>query len=347
MRSHSRLAARCAGLCVLMAAPAWAQAQEELWLDTQSAAPVTSQTVLKQGWPYLVTLQGTYNVWGSNIVPGTRSSQPEPAPMFPSPKGTSRNVGFDPEFIFAWPKGHAMDKSPEPAPRRGSAIEVSQDGGKTWRHPASTSAFNASEHKYGYELMGTDTALQVRFVDSPVADNTGRVRIVVVPAEELWLETRSAAAVPSKMVLQKGKPYRVTMQGTYNVWGNNIAPGAQSGQPEPAPMFPSPNVASRNVGFDPEFAFAGVKAPGTAPLRTSAIQVSVDGGKTWKHPASAAAYNATEHKYTYDLTGEDAVLQVRFVDSPIADNIGRVRVLVLPAPDAPPAAAQAQSSAQH
>lgn|GEM_PF-3431535 len=148
--------------------------------------------------------------------------------------------------------------------------------------------------------------------------------------EALWLDTRSGAAIPSKLTLQKGRPYRVTMQGTFNVWGNNIVAGEKSGQPEAAPMFPSPNVANRNVGFDPEFVFAGVRAPATAPLRSGAIQVSVDGGKTWKHPATPAAFNAAEHKYTYDLMGEDAPLQVRFVDTPISDNSGRVRILLLP-----------------
>ncbi|NOJ79645.1 hypothetical protein [Myxococcus xanthus] len=37
-----------------------------------------------------------------------------------------------------------------------------------------------------------------------------------------------------------------------------------------------------------------------------------------------------EHKYTYDLTGEDAPLQVRFADGPVNDNSGLVRILVLP-----------------
>ncbi|MFY2558290.1 hypothetical protein ACN469_11720 [Corallococcus terminator] len=63
-----------------------------------------------------------------------------------------------------------------------------------------------------------------------------------------------------------------------------------------------------------------MKAPGTAPQRAGAIQVSLDEGKNWKHPATTAAFNATEHKYTYDLMVEDALQQVRFADTPISDN---------------------------
>lgn len=322
MRGFSQLAARCAGLLVLVATSAWAQ-QEELWLESRSAAPVPSKMVLKKGRPYLLTMQGTYTVWGNNVVPGEQSGQPEAAPMFPSPGVATRNVAADPEFVFAGVK------APGTAPLRSNAIQISLDGGKTWKHPASTASFNATDHKYAYELMGEDTALQVRIADKPVSDNFGRLRIFVLPAEELWLETRSAAPVPSQMMLEKGKPYRVTMQGTFNVWGNNIVPGEQSGQPEPAPMFPSPG-ANRNVGFDPEFIFAGVKAPGTAPMRHGPIQVSLDGGKTWKHPASTASFNATDHRYTYELMGDGNALQVRFSDNPVSDNSGRVQIFLLP-----------------
>ncbi|WP_309896544.1 hypothetical protein [Archangium sp.] len=154
---------------------------EELWVDTRSAAPVLSERVLEKGKPYRVTLQGTFNVWGADIVPGGKSSQPEPAPMFPSANAANRNVGFDPEFVFAWPKDHPMDKSPEPAPRRQGMIELSLDGGKTWKHPATTAAFNATEHRYTYEVTGAGSALQVRMADKPVSDNSGRLWVFLLP----------------------------------------------------------------------------------------------------------------------------------------------------------------------
>ena len=154
---------------------------EELWLESQSAAPVSSQMVLEKGKPYRLTMQGTYTVWGHNIDAGTRSLQPEAAPMFPSPKGRTRNVGADPEFIFAWSKGHALEKNPAPAPLRNTIIQISLDGGKTWKHPATPDSFSATEHKYTYELMGDGNALQVRINDKPVADNFGRVQIFLLP----------------------------------------------------------------------------------------------------------------------------------------------------------------------
>ena len=121
------------------------------------------------------------SVWGGNIDAGARSLQPEAAPMFPSPKGGTRNVGADPEFIFAWSKGHALEKSPESAPLRKTIIQVSLDGGKTWKHPATPDSFSAKEHKYTYELMGDGNALQVRINDKPVSDNLGRLQIFLLP----------------------------------------------------------------------------------------------------------------------------------------------------------------------
>jgi hypothetical protein len=88
MRGFSRLAARGAALLVLASTSAWAQQQEELWLDTRSSAPVASQVGLKKGWPHLITT---------------------------------------------------------------------------------------------YELTGEDSALQVRIADNPVSDNSGRLRIWVLP----------------------------------------------------------------------------------------------------------------------------------------------------------------------
>lgn len=180
MRRLSNSLTLCTGMLLLMAAPAWAQ-KEELWLDSQSGTPIQSEMVLKRGRPYLVTMQGTYSAWRSLANPGTKSGKPDPAPMFPSPKGANQQVGIDPEFVFAWPNDSGLEKSPEPSPRRGSNIEVSLDGGKTWKHPSSTAPFNATDHKYTYELMGDGNALQVRIADKPYGDNYGRVQIFVLP----------------------------------------------------------------------------------------------------------------------------------------------------------------------
>ncbi len=89
----------------------------------------------------------------------------------------NQQVGIDPEFVYAWPQGSSLEKGTEPSPRRNTGtLEISLDGGKTWKHPASTATFNATDHKYTYEVTGDDNALQVRFVDQPYGDNSGRVR---------------------------------------------------------------------------------------------------------------------------------------------------------------------------
>jgi hypothetical protein len=337
MRRLSNSLTLCTGLLMLAAAPAWAQ-KEELWLDSRSGPPILSTMVLKRDTPYLLTLQGTYSAWGGLSNTSPKSGKPEPKPMFPSPKGANSLVGIDPEFVFAWPKGSSLDRSSEPAPRRVSTIEVSLDGGKTWKHPSSTAPFNATDHAYNYELAGGDNALQVRLVDKPYGDNAGRVRISVQPAEELWLDSRSGTPILSTTVLEKGKPYRFTMQGTFSQWGSLATPGANSGTPEPKPMFPSSSGANEQVGIDPEFVFAWPKgsslerSPEPSPRRnTGSIEISLDGGKTWKHPSSTAPFNAADHKYTYEVSGDGNALQVRFVDNPYGDNAGRVRLFLLPA----------------
>lgn len=58
--------------------------------------------------------------------------------------------------------------------------------------------------------------------------------------EELWLDSRSGTPILSQMVLERGTPYLITMQGTYSAWGTLANPSAKAGKPDPAPMFPSP-----------------------------------------------------------------------------------------------------------
>ncbi|WNG19000.1 hypothetical protein F0U63_33185 [Cystobacter fuscus] len=336
MRRLANSVTLCTGMLLLAGAPAWAQ-KEELWLETQSATPIRGTAALKRGTPYLLTMKGTYNTWKTLDKTGSKSGKPEPTPMFPSPKGANKLVGIDPEFVFAWPTDSSLDKGSQPSPVRASSIQVSLDGGKTWKHPSSTAPFNATDHAYNYELAGDDNALQVRFVDSPYSDNYGRVQISVQPAEELWLDSRSGAPIRSELVLEKGKPYRFTMQGTFSAWGGFTTVGANSGKPDPSPMFPSPNRANQQVGIDPEFVFAWPKGSGLerssepSPRRnTGSIEISLDGGKTWKHPSSTAPFNATDHKYTYEVSGDGNALQVRFLDKPYGDNSGRVRIFLLP-----------------
>ncbi|HZH12802.1 MAG TPA: choice-of-anchor K domain-containing protein [Archangium sp.] len=153
-------------------------AGEQMWMENQSNDPITSTLVLEQGKPYRLTMQGTYSVWSGFTGQGYLAMKPEPTPMFPSAKGENKQVGLDPEFVFAWPSGAAFDKSPEPAPRKSVLIEVSLDGGKTWKHPTTKDAFNP-EHKYTYELTGEGQALQVRNIDKPIGDNYGRIQITV------------------------------------------------------------------------------------------------------------------------------------------------------------------------
>jgi hypothetical protein len=95
--------------------PGTQAAAEQLWLENQSNTPITTKMVLEQGKPYRLTLQGTYSMWSGFAGQGKRSSKPEPTPMFPSAKGENKQVGLDPEFMFAWPSGE---------PGRGKDLEA-------------------------------------------------------------------------------------------------------------------------------------------------------------------------------------------------------------------------------
>lgn len=155
--------------------------KEELWLDVTSGKVISSTEPLKSGKLYRITMQGTYSVWRSISQTGPHSGQPEPAPMWPSEGKANHQVGLDPEFLFAWPPGSSASRKTEPSPRRASAIQMSLDGGESWAHPPCSEPFNATDHKYNYDVTGEGHPLQIRFVDRPYGDNYGRVHIEILP----------------------------------------------------------------------------------------------------------------------------------------------------------------------
>ena len=152
--------------------------------------------------------------------------------------------------------------------------------------------------------------------------------------EEIWLDTTSGDPVVAKDILYAGQTYRVTLQGTFNVWPNPSSIGSHSGASEAAPMWPTPGKDNGPVGLDPEFAFAWPpdseleNSATSGPQRVSSVQISLDAGATWSHPDNAQPYDPTRHAYHYEVVGAEHPLQVRFVDAVHQDDYGRLRIVI-------------------
>ena len=80
-------------------------------LLTHLPAAIQSQTPLVASKNYRLTMQGTFSIWPDIANPSKRGGEPELAPRFPSPGGVAnKQVGLDPEFVFAWPTGATYDR---------------------------------------------------------------------------------------------------------------------------------------------------------------------------------------------------------------------------------------------
>ncbi|HEX5754667.1 MAG TPA: FAD-dependent oxidoreductase [Archangium sp.] len=171
-------------LTLLVAVPAPARAQsEELWLESRSSGTLQSQTALQAGKAYRLTLQGTFSLWPDIANPSRLGGEPERAPRFPSPGGAAnKQVGLDPEFVFAWPVGASHDRTSEPSPRRQDLIQISLDGGRTWRHPATPAPYAMGSHEYHYPLTGAGQPLQLRVTGGSHSSSYGRLKATLQPA---------------------------------------------------------------------------------------------------------------------------------------------------------------------
>jgi hypothetical protein len=81
---------------------------------------------------------------------------------------------------------------------------------------------------------------------------------IIQPLDAFYYDTASQSA-QSKITLEDGKKYRITMSGTYSLW----APAQWSdrnvcirGKSEPQPMYPSKGKTNGRVGADPYYRFA-------------------------------------------------------------------------------------------
>jgi hypothetical protein len=181
-----------AALMVAVLTPALASAQVVATVDIDThdsasdgwAGPYSSPSL--DSGRYRITIAGTASYWAvkqwgafagdnaANVCAGTA----EPSPMTASSAVVYGPVGVDPEYIFAYPKGSpalcpggAPDR---PAPLHGSSLQISTDGGATFRHiePVDRAYNPAHSYQYDVELAAPGT-VQFRFVDRPTNDNYG------------------------------------------------------------------------------------------------------------------------------------------------------------------------------
>ena len=156
----------------------------------------------------------------------------------------------------------------------------------------------------------------------PAAAGTGSGVIV-----ESFFLTTTSTGVTSSTVLQTGRQYVVTVQGTYSLW--NLA--LNVGSPNADAMFPSGGVrASTQVGLDAETLFA--YPSGGMPDTIGHIAIfQMNLGSGYQHVEPVGGPFSTPQKnyfYTYNVTGQGSTVSFRIDDSPLTDNYGKLLITI-------------------
>lgn len=164
--------------------------QEVFYVNTPSAAPVSSVTTLTSGVSYVVVIEGTWSDWNQVLLVGS----PEADAMFPGPTAgrVSTQVGLDAETLFAEPTAsNPLGHWPQ--------LQMSLDGGATFAHiepiggPYSTPQ---TGHLYRYTVTGQGHPLEVSVIDTPVADNYGKLRVTLMVPSGTGTGSGSGSLVP-------------------------------------------------------------------------------------------------------------------------------------------------------
>ena len=136
---------------------------------------------------------------------------------------------------------------------------------------------------------------------------------------------RVAGPVYSSRPLEERQNYVIHVAGTFSVW----SPGAWDtsmgwGEPEEAPMFPSPGRSNGRTGIDPFYLFAHFREytsnQNSSPIRSNKFQISLDGGLTWFNPDPPNLVYQEDHHYEFEVTGEGVAAGFRRLDDPTYDN---------------------------
>ena len=135
---------------------------------------------------------------------------------------------------------------------------------------------------------------------------------------------------------QEGKKYNLIVEGTFSIWSASFWTDP-CGHQELTVRYPSKDGDKDGQGgFDMEYNFARPNADKCTgfgpPLRYKGIEISTDGGKTWKHPNNTEPFN-DKHVYNYVLDGGgNSRLGVRHTSAQNSDDYGRLRFIMQPQP---------------
>lgn len=192
-------------LIILPVAPASAETVTAL-LDAHAKRDVSTPP-LAAGTGYVITISGTYSVWGAgqwgpwtgsnaiNACPGTVAAQ---YPMMPSPGATNGAVGLDPEYVFAWPVTSSLCPAgvpKSPPPMRGHNLMMSLDGGANFGivEPVD-SGYQPVSHSYQYLVPGRGLPVIIKLPDTVVGTNpNGMLKVTVEPRPAFKLGFKALA----------------------------------------------------------------------------------------------------------------------------------------------------------
>ena len=123
------------------------------------------------------------------------------------------------------------------------------------------------------------------------------------------------------------------MDDTFSLW--QAWNGTCDGTPEQTPRYPSPDIPNGPVGADAAYIFAvptgsSLRGSGAFPQGYQGLELSLDGGATWGHPAPLDPEIKPGHTYQYQIIGEGQPLRLRVFDSNPSDNYGQLRIQVRP-----------------
>jgi hypothetical protein len=148
-----------------------------------------------------------------------------------------------------------------------------------------------------------------------------------VIVETFYVSSVDSTPHVSSTVLQSGRTYLITVQGTFSE--RNVA--LPLGNPQPDAMFPTSTAGrvSTQVGWDAECIFAE-QAGGTLGHDT-AFRMDLGDGLGMRHIEPVGGPFGTpqaNYFYTWQIVGHGAALQAQVFDSVYTDNYGKLLVTI-------------------